>query len=157
MFIWWLAFESNPPNHSGEHVEMDFMKLFGTVIAVLFHPGSAFKLNGKYEKKEKKSTTTALERWSFIWFGVMYQLICVFFFIFLCNTDYVLMEFIVFARTASSFFSFFLSKILFQTPAGLRYVRDYVYRLPLQRMMLWKISTSVFTSQITGVKSGGLI
>lgn len=31
----------------GEHVEMDFMKLFGTVIAVLFHPGSASKLNGK--------------------------------------------------------------------------------------------------------------
>lgn len=30
------------------------MKLFGTVIAVLFHPGSAFRLNGKYDKKEKK-------------------------------------------------------------------------------------------------------
>lgn len=26
---------------------MDFMKLFGTVIAVLFHPGSASKVNGK--------------------------------------------------------------------------------------------------------------
>ncbi|KAM4567332.1 layilin [Odontesthes bonariensis] len=26
---------------------MDFMKLFGTVIAVLFHPGSAFKINGE--------------------------------------------------------------------------------------------------------------
>lgn len=37
---------------------MDFMKLFGTVIAVLFHPGSASRLNGKFDKKENHSGNT---------------------------------------------------------------------------------------------------
>lgn len=36
------------------------------------------------------------------------------------------MEFILFLRALPRLFS--LSKILFQTPAGLRYVRNYVYQ-----------------------------
>lgn len=42
------------PGHRREHVEMDFMKLFGTVIAVLFHPGSASKINGKRNREGRK-------------------------------------------------------------------------------------------------------
>ena len=30
------------------------MKLFGTVIAVLFHPGSASKINGKRRNRERE-------------------------------------------------------------------------------------------------------
>lgn len=41
------VFEQQLGRTSSEHVEMDFMTLFGTVIAVLFHPGSASKINGK--------------------------------------------------------------------------------------------------------------
>ncbi|CAF97485.1 unnamed protein product [Tetraodon nigroviridis] len=44
---------------------MDFMKLFGTVIAVFFHPGSAFRLNGKYDRKGR-TTATAPKRCRFI-------------------------------------------------------------------------------------------
>lgn len=33
---------------------MDFMKLLGTVIAVLFHPASSSKINGKRNREETK-------------------------------------------------------------------------------------------------------
>lgn len=45
---------SESPEQPREHVEMDFMKLFGTVIAVLFHPGSASKLNGKNLRTKRR-------------------------------------------------------------------------------------------------------
>lgn len=35
---------------------MDFMKLFGTVLAVFFHPGSASKINGKNKATSDKLT-----------------------------------------------------------------------------------------------------
>lgn len=79
------------------------MKLFGTVIAVLFHPGSSFRLNGKNDKKEEKpSTATALERSRFIRFALMCQSNC--FIIFLCNTDHVFMEFSLFLRALLRWF-----------------------------------------------------
>lgn len=58
----------NRPEHRCEHVEMDFMKLFGTVIAVLFHPGSASKINGKNSERSRRSHTlssaSALENYA---------------------------------------------------------------------------------------------
>lgn len=44
--------KGNLPAHSGEHVEMDCMKLFGTFIAVFFHPGYASDLIGKKLRKK---------------------------------------------------------------------------------------------------------
>lgn len=55
-----LAFQTNRPGHSGEHVEMDFMKLFGTVIAVFLHPGSASRLNGERDKNPNSAAATLL-------------------------------------------------------------------------------------------------
>lgn len=49
----------NRPEHRCEHVEMDFMKLFGTVIAVLFHPGSTSKINGKNSERRSHTLSSA--------------------------------------------------------------------------------------------------
>lgn len=61
---------------------MDFMKLFGTVIAVLFHPGSASKLNGKnlrrsgensLKKKKKNYSSFISEVYEFCCFCFVFR------------------------------------------------------------------------------------
>ncbi|XP_029026958.1 chondrolectin isoform X1 [Betta splendens] len=42
-----LAPRRSAHRYSREHVEMEFMTLLGAVLAVLFHPGSASKINGQ--------------------------------------------------------------------------------------------------------------
>lgn len=51
---------------------MDFMKLFGTVIAVLFHPGSVSEINGKSFQK------TLLILCNHVYFICTVRLVCVY-------------------------------------------------------------------------------
>lgn len=80
---------------------MDFMKLFGTVIAVLFHPGSASRLNGERDKNPN-SAATALRRLDP---PFKHQYMC---FIDLpCPADRALMDFTLYSRALGPTFFFF--------------------------------------------------
>lgn len=58
------ALGTNRASQPGEHVDMDFIKLFGAVIAFCFHPGSASKVNGKSLTAEETQQLRELLRLS---------------------------------------------------------------------------------------------